>query len=188
MEREDTEMTYGALKTEMFVVITSAEKLRAYLGSAPFKLRVDNRAPVWLKTYSIDQSYLGRLIVRLDGYHMIKEHRTRDRQQNADSFSKKREFSERLEEKQANQAEIKDVFIPGQRDLRRTDKSGHPIPGHPELPVEAATVIKMLARGDPVPLDVLVRSNLVADQAGYQHHSHAKQEGERGTGFHADTP
>ena len=110
VEREDTEMTYGALKTEMFVVITSAEKLRAYLGSAPFKLRVDNRAPVWLKTYSIDQSYLGRLIVRLDGYHMIKEHRTRDRQQNADSFSKKREFSERLEEKQANQAEIKDVF------------------------------------------------------------------------------
>ena len=29
------------------------EKYRAYLGSAPFKLRVDNRALSWLKTYSM---------------------------------------------------------------------------------------------------------------------------------------
>ena len=78
----DTELKYGAPKAEMFAVITFVEKYRAYLGSSPFKLRVDNRALAWLKTYSMDQSYIGRWIVRLDGYHMIIEHRTRDKQQN----------------------------------------------------------------------------------------------------------
>ena len=106
----DTEMKYGAPKAEMFAVVTFVEKYRAYLGSAPFKLRVDNRALSWLKTYSMDQSYIGRWIVRLDGYHMIIEHRMRDKHQNADSLSKKTEFCERLEQKQANQAEIKEGF------------------------------------------------------------------------------
>ena len=41
---------------------------------------------------------------------MIIEHGTRDKHQNANSFSKKTEFYERLEEKQANQAEIKCDF------------------------------------------------------------------------------
>ena len=41
---------------------------------------------------------------------MIIEHRTRGKHQNADSLSKKTEFYERLEEKQANQAEMKDGF------------------------------------------------------------------------------
>ena len=34
---------------------------------------------------------------------------------------------------------------------RWLDKSGHPIPGHPGLPVETAAEIKLLARGEPVP-------------------------------------
>ena len=164
----DTEMKYGAPKAEIFAVITFVEKYRAYLGSAPFKLRVDNRALAWLKTYSMDQSYIGRWIVRLDGYHMIIEHRTRDKHQNADSLSKKTEFYERLEEKQANQSEIKDGFSFLDKETydklpltRWLDKSGHPIPGHPDLPVETAAEIKLLARGEPVPLDLLVRSNLV---------------------------
>ena len=44
----DTEMKYGAPKAEMFAVVTFVEKYRAYLGSAPFKLRVDNRALSWM--------------------------------------------------------------------------------------------------------------------------------------------
>ena len=167
----DTEMKYGAPKAEMFAVITFVEKYRAYLGSAPFKLRVDNRALAWLKTYSMDQSYIGRWIVRLDGYHMIIEHRTRDKHQNADSLSKKTEFYERLEEKQANQSEIKEGFSFLDKETydklpltRWLDKSGHPIPGHPDLPVETAAEIKLLARGEPVPLDLLVRSNLVQQE------------------------
>ena len=103
-------MKYGATKAEILAVVTFVEKYRAYLGSALFKLRVDNRALAWLKTYSMDQSYIGPWIVRLDGYHMIIEHRTRDKHQNADSLSKNTEFYERLEEKQANQAEITDGF------------------------------------------------------------------------------
>ena len=84
----DTETKYGAPKAEMFAVVTFVEKYRAYLGSAPFKLRVDKRALSWLKTYSMDQSFIGRWIVRLDGYHMIIEHRMRDKHQNADQFGK----------------------------------------------------------------------------------------------------
>ena len=107
----DTEMKYGAPKAEILAVITFVEKYSAYLGCVSFKLRVDNRALAWLKTYTMDQSYIGRWIVRLDGYHMIIEHRTRDKHENADSLSKKTEIYERLEEKQANQAEIKDGFL-----------------------------------------------------------------------------
>ena len=44
------------------------------------------------------------------------------------------------------------------------DKSGHPIPGHPELPVEKAAEIKILSKEDPVPLDLLLRSNLVQQE------------------------
>ena len=167
----DLEMKYGAPKAEMFAVVTIVEKYRAYLGSAPFKLRVDNRALSWLKTYSMDQSYIGRWIVRLDSYHMIIEHRMRDKHQNADNLSKKTEFYERLEQKQANQVEIKEGFSFLDKETyealpvtRWLDKSGHPIPGHPELPVEKAAEIKILSKEDPVPLDLLLRSNLVQQE------------------------
>ena len=76
---------------------------------------------------------------------MIIEHRTRDKHQNADSLSKKTEFYERLEEKQANKETYDKLPL-----TRWLDKSGHPIPGHPELPVETAAEIKVLARGEPV--------------------------------------
>ena len=104
----------------------------------------------------MNQSYIRRWIVRLDGYHLIIEHRTRDKHQNADRLTKKTEFYERLEEKQANQAEIKDGFSFLVKETydklsltRWLDKSGHPIPGHPELPVETAAEIKLLARVNP---------------------------------------
>ena len=167
----DTEMKYGASKAEMFALVTFLEKYRTYLGSAPFKLRVDNRALSWLKTNSMDQSYIGRWIVRLDGYLMIIEYRMRDKHQNADNLSKKTEFYERLEQKQAHQAEIKEGFsfldkktyeaLPLTRWL---DKSGHPIPGHTELSVEKADEIKILSKKDPVPLDLLLGSNLVLQE------------------------
>ena len=99
---------------------------------------------------------------------MIIEHRTGDKHQNADSLSKKTEFYERLEENQANQPKIKDGFSFLDKEtydkLQLTmwlDKPGHPTPGHPDLPVETAAEINVLARGEPVPLDLLVRSKLV---------------------------
>ena len=55
----DTGMKYGAPKAEIIAVVTFVEKCRAYLGSAPLNLRVDNRALSWLKTYSMNQSYIG---------------------------------------------------------------------------------------------------------------------------------
>ena len=87
---------------------------------------------------------------------MIIEHRMRDKHQNADSLSRKTEFYERLQRKQANQAEIMEGFSFLDKETyealpltRWLEKSGHPIPGHPELPVEKAA------------LDLLLRSNLV---------------------------
>ena len=116
----------------------------------------------------MDQSYIGKWTLRLDGYHMIIEHRVRDKHQNADSLSKKTEFYERLEPKQANQAEIKEGFSFLDKETyealpltRWLDKSGHPIPRHPELPVEKAAEIKILPQKDPVSLELLLRSNLV---------------------------
>ena len=87
-------MQYGAAKADMFAVVTFVKKYRAYLGSGSIKLRVDNRALSCLKTYSMDQSYFRRCIVRLAAYDMIIEHRKMDKHQNADSLSEKTEYYE----------------------------------------------------------------------------------------------
>ena len=47
---------------------------------------------------------------------------------------------------------------------RWLDKSRHPIPGHHELHVEKAAEIKILPKEEPVPLDLLLRSNLVQQE------------------------
>ena len=95
----------------------------------------------------------------------------RDKHQNADSLSKKTEFYERLEQKQANQSEIKEGFSFLDKETYEAlplmswlDKSGHPIPGYPELPVEKAAEIKIISKKDAVPLDLLLRSNLVQQE------------------------
>ena len=70
---------------------------------------------------------------------MIIEHRIRDKHQNADSLSKKTDLYERLEQKQVNQAEIKEGFSFLDKEIyealsltRLLYTLGHPIPGHPE--------------------------------------------------------
>ena len=165
----DTEMKYGAPKAEMFALVTFVEKYRAYLGSEPFKLRVDNRALSWLKTYSMDQSYTGSWIVRLDGYNMIIEHRTRDKHQNADSLNKKTEFYERQEQREADRPEIKDGFSFMNKETddsipltRWLDKSGKPIEDHAELPKEppGKTILKK-TRG--MPIGIMLKSKIVRE-------------------------
>ena len=87
---------------------------------------------------------------------MIIEHRMRDKHQNADSLSKKTEFYERLEQKQANQAEVKEGFSFLDKETyealpltRWLDKSGHPIPGHPD---RESSRDKDPVKGGPGPL------------------------------------
>ena len=94
-----------------------------------------------------------------------------DKHQNSDSLSEKTEFYERWDQKQANQAEIKEGFSFLDKETEEAlpltrwfDKSGHPIPGHPELPVEKSAEIKILSQKDPVPLDLLLRLNLVQQE------------------------
>ena len=165
----DTEMKCRAPKAEMFAVVTFVEKYRAYLVSEPFKLRVDNRALSWLKTYSMYQSYIGRWIVRLDGYNMIIEHRTRDKHQNADNLSKKTEFYERQEQREADRPDIKDGFSFMDKETydslsltRWLDKSGKPIEDHPELPKETPekTILKK-KRG--MPIGIILKSKIVRE-------------------------
>ena len=153
----------------MFAVVTFVEKYRAYLGSEPFKLRVDNRALSWLKTYSMGQSYIGRWIVRLDGYNMIIEHRTRDKHQNADSLSKKTEFYERQEQREAGRPEIKAGFSFMDKETydsfpltRWLDKSGKPIEDHPELPKEPPekTILK---KNRGMPIGIIPKSKIVGE-------------------------
>ena len=98
----------------------------------------------------------------------------RDKHQNADSLSKKTELYERLEHKQMNQAEIKEGVSFLDKETyeafpltRWLYKSGHPIPGHPELPVEKAAETKILSKREPVPLDLLLRSNLVQHELSH---------------------
>ena len=165
----DTEMKYGAPKAEMFAVVTFVEKYRAYLGSEPFKLRVDNRALSWLKTYSMDQCYIGRWIVRLDGYNMIIEHRTRDKHQNADSLSKKTEFYERQEQREADRPEIQDGFSFMDKEMydslpltRWLDKSGKSIEDHPEFPKGRPKKTK-LKKTQGMPIGIMLKSKIVKE-------------------------
>ena len=162
-------MKYGALKAEIFAVVTFVEKYRAYLGSEPFKLRVDNRALSWLKTYSKDQSYIGLWIAHLDNYNMIIEHKTRNKHQNADCLSKKTEFYERQEQREADRPEIKDglSFIDKETYdslslTRWLDKSRKPIEDHPELPAEDETK-EILKRNRGMPMEMMLKSKIVRE-------------------------
>ena len=47
---------------------------------------------------------------------------------------------------------------------RWLDKSGHPIAGHRELPLEKAAKIKIISRKELVPMDLLIRSNLAQQE------------------------
>ena len=86
----DTGMKYGAPKSEMFAVVMFVEKYPAYLGTAPFKLRVDNRALSWLKTRPRDQSYFARWIVRVNGYQITSELSVPEKHQNTAGLSRMR--------------------------------------------------------------------------------------------------
>ena len=84
--------------------------------------------------------------MRLDGYNMIIEHRTRDKHQNTDSLSKRTEFYERQEQREADRTEMKDGFSFVEKETydslpltRWLDKSEKPIEDHPELPAEHET-------------------------------------------------
>ena len=100
---------------------------------------------------------------------MIIEHRTRDKHQNADSLSKKTEFYERQEQREADRPEIKDGFSFMDKETydslpltRWLDKSGKPIEDHPELPKEppGKTILKKSRR---IPIEIILKSKIVRE-------------------------
>ena len=62
-------MKYGAPKAEMFAVVYLRGRSTVHnLGERSLQVtRGTTERLSWLKTYSMDQSYIGRWIVRLDG-------------------------------------------------------------------------------------------------------------------------
>ena len=100
---------------------------------------------------------------------MIIEHRTRDKRQNADSLSKKTEFYERQEQREADRPEIKNGFSFMDKETydslpltRWLDKSGKPIEDHFELPTEHETK-EILKRNPRMPMERMLKSKIVRE-------------------------
>ena len=107
--------------------------------------------------------------MRLDGYNMIIEHRTSDKHQNADSLSKKTEFYERQEKKEADSPEIKDDFSFMDKEAydslpltRWLDKSRKSIEDLPELPAEHEAK-KTLKRNPGMTMEMMLNSKIVRE-------------------------
>ena len=106
--------------------------------------------------------------MRLDGYNMIIEQRSRDKHQNADSLSKKTEFYERQEQREADRPEIKYSFSFMDKETYDSlpltmwlDRSGKPIEDHSELPAEHETK-KILKRNPGMPMEMMLKSKIVS--------------------------
>ena len=100
---------------------------------------------------------------------MIIEHRTRDKNQIADSLGKKTEFYERQEQREADRPEIKDGFSFMDKETydslqltRWLDKSGKPMEDHPELPRDCPekTILK---RTQGMPMEIMLKSKTVRE-------------------------
>ena len=100
---------------------------------------------------------------------MIIEHRRKDKNQNADSLSKKTEFYERQEQREADRPEIKDGFSFMDKETydslpltRWLDKSGKPIEDHPELPKEPPEKT-FLKKTQGMPIGIMLKSKIVRE-------------------------
>ena len=100
---------------------------------------------------------------------MIIEHRIRAKHQNADSLSKKTEFYERQEQREADRPEIKDGFSFMDKETydslqltRCLDKSGKPIEDHPEL-LKEPPEMTILKKNRGMPIEVALKSRIVRE-------------------------
>ena len=92
-----------------------------------------------------------------------------DKHQNADSLSKKTEFYERQEQREADRPEIKDGFSFMDKETydslpltRWLDKSGKPIEDHPELLKEPPEKI-ILKKTRGMPMGIMLMSKIVRE-------------------------
>ena len=152
-----TQAKYGARKLEMYAAYYFIVKNHSYLCPRKFTLRVDNQALSWLKTYSTDQTLIGRWIMTLDKYHFRVEHRPRTQHRNADGLSK-RTNEYRWREKQLAQlpaaGERWNFLSADEFDKLPTapwfDLQGRVIPNHPDLPAHLQNL-------EPRPPDQVLR-------------------------------
>ena len=97
------------------------------------------------------------------------EHKTRYKHQNENSLSKKTEFYEKQEQKEADRPDIKGEFSLTDKETydslpltRWLDKSGKLIEDHPEMPREHRET-KILGRRTRIPVVFLLKSKLVRE-------------------------
>ena len=107
-----------------------------------FTLRVDNQALSWLKTYSTDQTLIGRRIMALEKHHFRVEHQPRTQHRNADGLSKRTNdcrWRERQLEKVPPIAERWNFLSQDEYERLPTapwfDQQGRVMSNHPELPI-----------------------------------------------------
>ena len=100
---------------------------------------------------------------------MIIGHRTREEHQNVDRLSKKTEFYERQEQREADRPEITDCFSFMDKETYDTlpltrwlDKSGKTIEDHPELPIENRAK-EILKRSLGMPMEIMLNSKIVRE-------------------------
>ena len=105
--------------------------------------------------------------MRLDGYNIIIEHKTRNKHQNADNLSKTTELFERQKQRDADRPEIKDGFSFMDKETfdslpltRWPNKSGKRIKGHPELPAEHEAK-ETLKRNPGMPMEMMLKSKII---------------------------
>ena len=133
----------------MYAVFYFVENIHSELAGREFTLRVDNQALSWLKTYSMDQTMIGRWIARLDQYHFKTIHRPRTQHRNVDRLSKRTNdyiLRERILETLPEVSEGFNFMSQNDYDNLPTityfDK--HLIPNHPEIPPEARAHLPLL--------------------------------------------
>jgi hypothetical protein len=95
------ERNYSAAKLEMLAALRFIEYHRKLLLGQKFKLRFDNQALSWLKSYGNEEGTAARWIHRLNRFNLDLDHRTRDKHTNADGLSKLPSYYIRREEKPA---------------------------------------------------------------------------------------
>ena len=129
----DTEIKKNAPKVEMFAVVTFVENHRAYLVSAPFELRVENRTLSWLKTYSMDQKYIVRWIAGWMATTILLSTGCVTSTRMLTASARNMYFVQNWSRsKSTRRKSRKGSCFQTKRFTIWMDKSGYPIPGHPE--------------------------------------------------------
>ena len=85
------ERKYSTTRKELLAVVWALKTFRPYLLGAPFVLRTDHNALVWLMNFKEPEGQVARWLESLAEYDFEIEHRSGKKHQNADALSRREE-------------------------------------------------------------------------------------------------